>query len=71
MYSVVVKTNSMNDSVISLSAQDCVDRANILEPNSGAAIKKAKRELLKHHFGGVHQSHGSIIWSFKLGLNND
>jgi len=53
MYSVVVKTNSMNDSVISLSAQDCVDRANILEKNSGAAIKKAKRELLKHHFGGV------------------
>ena len=53
MYSVIVKTKSMSDSVISLSAQDCVDRAKILEPKSGEAIRKAKRELLKHHFGGV------------------
>ena len=53
MYSVIVKTKSMSDSIISLSAQDCVDRANILEKNSGAALKKAKRELIKHHFGGV------------------
>ena len=49
MYSVLIKTTSMDDSIISLSAQDCVDRANILEAKSGEAIRKAKKELIKHH----------------------
>lgn len=53
MYSVLIKTTSMDDSIISLSAQECVDRAKILETKSGEAIRKAKRELIKHHFGGV------------------